>query len=134
MNDTKGQQQPRRPIERGGARSLVLAAMGILLAMGLLPWALLGLAVEVAAVVVGVRALRRASTRGGTAPGAVAGVVGGVMGTGFCLLFLAFLALFHTEYHSFTSCVDRALVESEQHRCTTAFQDAVLNRAAHLRG
>lgn len=134
MNDTERPQPPRRPTERGGARALVLAALGLLLALSQPPWTLLGLAAEIAAVVVGVQALRRARTRGGTAPGAVAGVVGGVMGSGFCLLFLAFLTLFHTEYASFTSCVDRALVEAEQHRCATAFQDAVLARAGHLRG
>lgn len=126
MSTDRGRAQG--PAEPGGIRSLVLAVAGMVLATSLLPWGVVGLLLEVAAVVLGVRALRRARRRDGRAPGALAGVIAGLMGAMFFVVALSFVAIFYAEYKDFRHCVDRALIASERDRCSRTFEDAVRHR------
>src|SRR5215210_1627877 len=71
--------QSGRGAEPGGGRALLLALTGIVLSWSLLPWGPLGLALEIAAVYLGVRTLRRGRASGRPAPGALAAVVAGGM-------------------------------------------------------
>jgi hypothetical protein len=114
-----------RPTERGGGRALLLAAAGILLSPVLLPWGVLGLAVEVAAVVLAVRTLRRAHARGAAAPFALTAAIGGAVAALLFVLALTFVAVFHAEYSDYQSCARRAITGSAAEDCRTEFEHAV---------
>jgi hypothetical protein len=94
------EQRRRGQTEPGGGRALVLALAGIVLSSALLPWGVLGLALEVAAIVIAVRTLRRAKAAGRAAPGA----------------------------HTYRTCLDRAITSSANHECREQFDRSVRER------
>ncbi len=108
--------------EPGGARALVLVFAGLAAASMLLPFGVVGLAFEIAAIVVGVRALRRARAAGRRAPGALAAVVAGSAATLVLLGMLAFVALFYEEYRAYETCLGRALTEAAKGECRDTFE------------
>lgn len=125
----RGPRSGARPaVEPGGGRALLLGAAGLVLALTLLPWGALGLVFEVAAVVLGVRTLRRARASGRAAPGARAAVVLGGLASLLLLLLLGFLAAFYQEYQDFRACDDRAITISAQDQCRVDFEDALRAR------
>jgi hypothetical protein len=118
----------RDAAEPGGGRALLLGAAGLLMAPTLLPWGVLGLALEVAAVVLGVRTLRRALANGRVAPGARAAVVLGGVAAFLLVVLLGFLVAFYQEYEDYRACYDRAITISAQTRCRVTFEDALRER------
>ncbi len=118
----RGEGSAREP---GGGRALALGAAGLLVALTLLPWGAIGLAMEVAAIVLGVRTLRRARANDRSAPGARAAVVLGAVATFVLVPLLGFLAAFSSEFGDYRTCIDRAITISAQSQCRTEFEDAV---------
>lgn len=110
-------------MERGGLRAALLVIAGFLLAGRLLPWGVLGLALELAAVVLAWRTLRRARASGGRAPGALAALIAGSVGTVVLLVLLGFVAFFHEEYREYERCFGRAITESAKAQCRSTFED-----------
>src|SRR4028119_678531 len=90
-----------RPTEPGGVRACLLVVVGLLMASALLPWGLLGLALELAAVVLAVRILRRARASGRRAPGALAALIGGSIGSLLLITLLGLVAVFYEEYSDY---------------------------------
>ena len=115
-------------VEPGGGRALLLAAAGILLSSALLPWGVLGLALEVAAIVIGVRTLRRAKVADRPAPGAFAAVVAAGVAVTFFVLALAFVGYFYEEYDAYRTCVGRAITDSAGDACRVEFERSVRER------
>ncbi|MGZ4470151.1 MAG: hypothetical protein ACXVXB_16825 [Nocardioidaceae bacterium] len=130
MTDLERRGRARGPVEPGGGRALLLAGAGILLASAMLPWGVLGLALEVAAIVVGVRALRRARARGGIAPGAVAGVIGASVAVVFFTVALSAVAIFSKEYDAYRDCADRAITTSAKTECLADLRHSLRDRLA----
>ena len=122
VGERKGQVEP------GGGRALLLAAAGILLSSALLPWGVLGLALEVAAIVIGVRTLRRAKVSGRPAPGAFAAVIAAGAAVTFFVLALAFVGYFYEEYDAYQTCVGRAITDSASDACRAEFERSVRER------
>lgn len=116
------------PIEPGGARAFLLVVAGLLVAGALLPWGVLGLVLEIAAVFLGVRTLRRARASGRPAPGALAAVIGGTAATLLLVGLLGFVAVFYDEYSDYQRCFGRALTESAKDECRATFEDAIRAR------
>jgi len=120
---------PRRTdVEPGGGRALLLAACGVLLSSVLVPWGLVGIVLEVAAIVIGVRTLRRARAAGRPAPGARAAVAVGSFAVAFFTVALAFVGFFYDEYQDYRTCLDRAITDSAQDECRSQFDDSVRDR------
>jgi hypothetical protein len=120
--------EQRREREPGGGRALLLALAGIVLSSVLLPWGVLGLALEIAAIVIAVRALRRAKAAGRVAPGAHAAIVAAGMALAFFVVALAFVGIFHEEWHAYRACVDRAITSSADEACRSQFDRSVRDR------
>ena len=123
-----GTNRTKRETEPGGGRAVLLVVAGILLSSALLPWGVLGLGLEIAAIVIGVRTLRRAKVSGRAAPGAFAAVVGGSLAVTFFVLALAFVGYFYDEYDAYRSCVDRAITSTASDACRTQFDRSVRDR------
>ena len=123
-----GVETARRQTEPGGGRALLLALAGIVLSSVLLPWGVLGLALEVAAIVVAVRALRRAKAAGRVAPGARAAVVAAGMALTFFAVALAFVGIFYDEWQAYRTCLDRAITGSAGDACRAQFERSVRGR------
>ena len=123
--------EARRQTEPGGGRALVLAVAGIVLSSALLPWGVLGLALEVAAIVIAVRTLRRAKAAGRTAPGAHAAVVAAGIALAFFVVALAFVGIFYDEWHTYRTCLDRAITSSANDDCREQFDRSVRERLGH---
>jgi len=98
------------------------------LSWSLLPWGPLGLALEIAAVYLGVRTLRRGRASGRPAPGALAAVVAGGMAVLFFVVALTFVGFFYDEYSDYERCVGRAITDSASQDCQTEFERAVRER------
>jgi hypothetical protein len=120
--------EERRQSEPGGGRALLLAISGIVLSSVLLPWGVLGLALEIAAIVIAVRALRRAKAAGRVAPGAHAAIVAAGMALAFFVLALAFVGIFYDEWNTYRTCLDRAITGTARDACRTEFDHAVRDR------
>ena len=120
--------QPRGDIEPGGGRALVLAIAGILLSSALLPWGVLGLALEVAAIVIAVRTLRRAKAAGRPAPGAHAAMVAAGIALAFFVVALAFVGIFYDEWDTYRTCLGRAITDSASDACREEFDRSVRDR------
>ena len=118
----------RRQVEPGGGRALVLALAGILLSSALWPWGVVGLGLEIAAIVIGVRTLRRAKAAKRIAPGALAAVVAGALAVAFFALALAFVGFFYDEYNAYRTCVDRAITGTANDACRAEFEQSVRER------
>ena len=106
----------------------MLALAGILLSSALLPWGVLGLGLEIAAIVIGVRTIRRAKASKRVAPGALAAVVAGSLAVAFFVLALAFVGYFYDEYETYRTCVDRAITGTANDACRTEFERSVRER------
>jgi hypothetical protein len=129
----QGNQSRRgRPVEPGGGRAFLLAAAGVAVSPMLLPWGAVGLALEIAAIVLGAQTLHRARLRGATAPFALPAVIGAVLAALFLTVALAFVAVFHAEYADYQSCSHRAITGSAVEECRTAFEHAVRARIGLL--
>ena len=124
----RGSVEQRRQTEPGGGRALLLALAGIVLSSVQLPWGVLGLALEVAAIVVAVKALRRARAAGRVAPGAHAAIVAAGMALAFFVVALAFVGIFYDEWHAYRTCVDRAITSTARDACRTQFDHSVRDR------
>jgi hypothetical protein len=120
--------EERRQSEPGGGRALLLAISGIVLSSVLLPWGVLGLALEIAAIVIAVRALRRAKAAGRVAPGAHAAIVAAGMALAFFVLALAFVGIFYDEWNTYRTCLDRAITGTARDACRTEFDHDVRDR------
>jgi hypothetical protein len=120
--------EERRQTEPGGGRALLVAISGIVLSSVLLPWGVLGLALEIAAIVIAVRALRRAKAAGRVAPGAHAAIVAAGMALAFFVLALAFVGIFYDEWNTYRTCLDRAITGTARDACRTEFDHAVRDR------
>ncbi|MHB1615038.1 MAG: hypothetical protein ACYCXA_08080 [Actinomycetes bacterium] len=117
-----------RPAEHGGWRAVGLAAVGALGILLLYPWGFFGLVLSIAAVVLGVRTLRRASRHQGRAPGALLAVVAGGTVTLLGGILLAFVAAFHTEITVYQHCLSGANTVDAQRACQTALRDAITQK------
>ena len=122
------EQRQRGQTEPGGGRALLLAVSGIVLSSALLPWGVLGLALEIAAIVIAVRTLRRAKAAGRTAPGAHAAVVAAGIALAFFVVALAFVGFFYDEWQTYRTCLDRAITASANHECREQFDRSVRER------
>jgi hypothetical protein len=118
----------RREAEPGGGRALLLAIAGIVLSSALLPWGVLGLALEVAAIVIAARTLRRAKAAGRAAPGAHAAVVAASIALAFFVVALAFVGFFYDEWHTYRTCLDRAITSTASDACREQFDRSVRER------
>jgi amino acid transporter len=118
----------RREAEPGGGRALVLAVAGIVLSSALLPWGVLGIALEVAAIVIAVRTLRRAKAAGRVAPGAHAAMVAAGIALAFFVVALAFVGVFYDEWQTYRTCVDRAITSTASDACREQFDHSVRDR------
>ena len=114
--------------EPGGGRALLLVAAGVVLAGSLFPWGVLGLGLEIAAVVLGLRTMRRARRNRRQAPGALAAVVAGSVATVLMVVLLGFLALVYEEYEAYTACFGRAITESAKAECRSTFEEDLRSR------
>ena len=106
----------------------MLVGTGLIVAGTLFPWGAVGLALEVAAVVLGVRTMRRAAASGRQAPGALAAVVAGCVASVLLVGVLGFLTLVHKEYQAYTTCFGRAITESAKADCRSTFEFQVRSR------
>jgi len=122
----------RRGTEPGGGRAVLLAVTGILLSSELLPWGLLGLGLEIAAIVIGVRTRRRARVSGRVAPGALAAVITGSIAVAFFVLALTFVGIFYEEYDTYRDCLSRAITGTANDACRAAFERTVRERLGLL--
>ena len=121
-------EKPRGEVEPGGGRALLLAIAGIVLSSALLPWGVLGMALEVAAIVIAVRTLRRAKAAGRPAPGAHAAVVAASIALAFFVAALAFVGFFYDEWNTYRTCLDRAITGTARDACREQFDRSVRER------
>ncbi len=120
--------QQRSEVEPGGGRALVLAVAGIALSSALLPWGIIGVALEIAAIVIAVRTLRRAKAAGRVAPGAHAAVVAAGIALAFFVVALAFVGVFYDEWDTYRTCLDRAITDTANDACREQFDRSVRER------
>lgn len=111
--------------DRGGRLSLLLGVPGLLMSFFIFP---IGLVLDLAAIVTGVRALRR-SGRGRTGiREAVAGIVLGSVGFVFAALFAVVLAVFGNEMLTYRECMAGANTISAREDCQAQLENAVQER------
>lgn len=121
-------QTPGGKEERGGRIAIVLALPGVFLSVVFFP---LGLALDVAAIVLGARALRRVKRNQGVhgkAPGAIPGIVIGAVGAVLATIMITLLAFFWTEVRAYQECMSGANTLSSQETCMTKFEHAIQDR------
>ena len=128
MSDVPSRTGSGKATEPGGGRALLLVGAGLILAGTLFPWGALGLVLEIAAVVLGVRTMRRAARNRRPAPGALAAVIAGSVASVVLVALLGFLTLVYDEYASYTTCFSRAITESAKSECRSTFQNEVRER------
>jgi len=87
-----------------------------------------GLVLDIAAIVLGLRARKRAAAAGGHAPGATGAVVAGMVGAAFAAGVLTFLAVFWTEFRDYRECLSGANTEIARERCQSVFRGDVEDR------
>lgn len=120
------QQRPEEDsVERGGQVAVFLALAGIVLTF--FYWRAGGV-LDVAAVIVGARALHRAARRRSKAPGAIPAVIVGSIGTVIALALLLVTIFFHNEMQAYSDCMSGAnTVQAKQH-CKTALRHSLEDR------
>ena len=123
-----GSRSSATPIEPGGGRAILLVAAGLLIATALFPWGVVGLVMEIAAVVLGVRTLRRGRAHGRRAPGALAAVIAGSVAALLLVVSLGFVAIFYDEYSAYQTCLTRAITQTAKTECLTTFETDVRER------
>lgn len=111
--------------DRSGRAALLLGFSGVALSVIFFP---LGLVLDVAAIVVGVRALRRARQRHGKAPGALAGVISGSLGACLVVVVVTVLAFFWQEVRAYQECMSGANTIRSQEKCMRQFENAIEER------
>lgn len=121
QGDPFGSRRRRGVDERGGRIALAVAVPGLVLSVLFFP---LGLVLDVGAIVVGVRALRRAER----APGAIAGVVLGSLGAVLVAMVIALLGVFWQEVRAYQECMSGANTISTQEQCRAEFKQAIETR------
>lgn len=107
--------------ERGGPAALLLAISGLVLSVLLAP---LGLLLDVAAIVVGARTLRRARS----APAALAGIIVGSVGAVLAAVVLTVFGVFWQEIGAYRDCMSGANTIATEEQCRAEFQRAVETR------
>lgn len=111
--------------DNGGRIALLLGLSGAVLSVLFFP---LGLVLDIAAIAVGTRALRRARGRGTTARGAVPGVVFGSIGAVLVVVVVTLLALFWQEVRTYQECMSGANTIRSEEKCTAEFEHALRER------
>jgi hypothetical protein len=113
---------------RGGRRSVRLGVAGLLTTL-LLP---LAVALDLAAIVVGLRARRAARAAGEARPGNLAGVALGTVGLALCAALLALVVSLWTPFADWTDCVRSAdSSSSAEHACKDRLRADVHDRIGH---
>jgi len=115
----------RGPEIPGGRAALFLGLAGLVMSVVVFP---VGLVLDIAAIVLGLRARKRAAAAGGHAPGATGAVVAGMVGAVFAAGVLTFLAVFWTEFRDYRECLSGANTEIARERCTSTFRGDVEDR------
>ena len=117
---------PRVPaVDRAGRTAALLGLAGVMLSVLFFP---VGLLLDVAAVAVGVGALRRARQTGAAAPGAISGVVTGLLGGLLALGALVFVVTFWAEISAYRSCVSGANTEIARGLCEETLRESLGRR------
>lgn len=123
--------------ERRGLIALFLGVAGVVLSVLFVP---VGLVLDVAAIVVGLRAVRGSGPeRGwesgeptgggkGRAPGAVPGVVLGSVGVVLAAIVLTVLGFFWQEVRAYQECMSGANTITVKERCRAAFERSIERR------
>lgn len=124
---------PRAPLpptapERGGPRARFLGIAGLVLTLLFLP---AGLALSIAAVVVGVRSRKRARRVLAPAPGAVAGIVMGTIGLVVCLSQIGLYAVMWDDFNGYVKCRESALTIEDKKACQDQWLPRI-ERRLHL--
>lgn len=120
---------PRGPADRGGWAALSLGFAGLLLTFWVWPVGLLlGLALDVAAVTVGIRTLRRARRQRSRAPGARGGLVLGCVGLGLGVVLGSFTAVFWGELQRYQQCLNGAITVEAREACETQVREDLGDR------
>lgn len=88
----------------------------------------LGLLLDVAAIVIGARALRRAGRQQSRAPGAIPGIVFGSIGAFLVAIVLTLLAFFWQEVRTYQECMSGANTIRSQETCMRHFENAIEQR------
>lgn len=112
-------------VDRGGRTSLMLGLPGAVLSVIFFP---LGLLFDVAAIVIGARALRRAKRQHGKAPGAIPGIVFGSIGAFLVAIVVTLLAFFWQEVRTYQECMSGANTIRSQETCMRQFENAIEQR------
>lgn len=121
----RGGQDGRGAVDNGGRIAVLVGLSGAILSLLFFP---VGLVLDVAAIVLGVRALRRVRTRGGRAPGAVAGIVLGSVGAVLVALVVTVLGVFWNEVRAYQECMSGANTIRSEEKCTAEFERALRER------
>lgn len=120
---------PQGPVDRGGWTALALGFAGVMLTFWFWPLGLmLGLALDAAAVTVGVRALRRARRQRSRAPGARGGLVLGGVGLALGIVLGSFTALFWEELQTYQRCMSGAITVEAREACDQQVREAIGER------
>ncbi|MFB4313472.1 hypothetical protein [Actinomadura sp. 21ATH] len=116
-----GRRDPGQP-DRAGLRALWLGGGSILLMPLFFP---IGLALAVAALVVGVKARKRSRQDRSPAQGATAGIVLGAIGSVMGLVWLVFTAALYPETARYQDCLQGANTNSDEKVCRDAYTSEV---------
>jgi hypothetical protein len=104
----------------------VLGLLGLVLSLVVFP---VGLALDVAAVVVAIRELRRAGREGRPTPAAaLVGLLAGVVGAVLALIVTAVVAMFYPQVREYADCMSGANTVADQQQCRSAFEQGVQRR------
>lgn len=118
------------PVLGDGRRALVLAALGVLLLVPVLP---AGAVLSLAGLVLGIRALRAAGAARGTAPGAVPAVVLGALGSAAAVVLLLAAAVLWPQIRDYRDCISGANTEIAKDVCRVDLERATPGRVPILR-
>ncbi|MQA83301.1 MAG: hypothetical protein GEV03_01390 [Streptosporangiales bacterium] len=119
----------QRPADHGGWIALSLGLAGLPLTFLFWPIGLvLGVAFDAAAILVGIRALRRARGQRGTAPGARGGLVLGSVGLALGVVLGSFTAVFWSEFSTYQQCLQGAITIEARDQCDTQLRESVAER------
>lgn len=118
--------RPPPPSRSHATMVLVLGLLGLVLSLIVFP---VGLALDVAAVVLGVRELRRAGREGRPTPGAaLVGLLAGVVGAVLALIVTAVVAVFYPQVRDYADCMSGANTVADQQQCRSEFERGVQRR------
>jgi hypothetical protein len=104
----------------------VLGIVGLVLSVLVAP---AGLALDIAAIVLGVRELRRAGRERVATPGAaIAGLLAGTVGAVLALIITAAVVAFYPQVRDYTDCLSGANTVADQQQCRAEFERGVQRR------